>query len=365
MTNEIKLLIVEDERDTLDDYCMVLAEEDRQIMRTMKVSDALNLIRQHTFQVIVVDLAMPVAGDDEALGGLEVLKAAKECSPSTQVIVVTGYKSALAMDDSKRLGAYDHLYKPVDLKHLKMTVNRAIQGFHLAEKRRQQEPECLFRVCPLTRAKKCDKYEEITETYAPNRVFVNIPYAEQYEDCEHAIREILLEYGLVPVLSKDYVEPKTLLCNVCHPLQTCKYGITDISRQNPSVFYKLGIMHALGMHCIILKRKKTKEPADLYGLLHLEYTSVRSLKEQLARWIEQQVPETMITNQSLTREELGQDREQIIKERLAQHKRNLAKLQQKLAKYTELDAPVYLLNQIEDEEREITQLENQLAQRLS
>ena len=365
MTNEIKLLIVEDERDTLDDYCMVLAEEDRQIMRAMKVSDALSLIRQHTFQVIVADLAMPVAGDDEALGGLEVLKTAKECNPSTRVIVVTGYKSAIARDDSMQLGAYDHIYKPVNLKHLRMTVNRAIQDFHLAEKRRQREPECLFRICPLTRAKGCDKYEEIIDAYAPNRVFVNIPYVEQYEDCEHAIREVLLEYGLVPVLSKDYVEPKTLLCNVCHPLQTCKYGITDISRQNPGVFYELGIMHALGMHCVILKKKRAKEPADLHGLLHLEYASVRSLKEQLARWIEQQVPEAVNTSRSLTREELRQDREQTIKERLAQHRRNLAKLQQKLAKYTELDAPVYLLNQIEDEEQEIARLENQLTQRQS
>lgn len=45
---------------------------------------------------------------------------------------------------------------------------------------------------------------------------------------------------------------------------------------------------------------------------------------------------------------------------LAEHKRTLAKLSEKRAKYTELEAPVHLLTQIEDEEQEIACIKDEL-----
>ena len=53
----------------------------------------------------------------------------------------------------------------------------------------------------------------------------------------------------------------------------------------------------------------------------------------------------------------------ILEQELAQHKRNLGKLRLKLAKYTALEAPIHLLNQIEDEEREIGRIEAELERR--
>ena len=50
----------------------------------------------------------------------------------------------------------------------------------------------------------------------------------------------------------------------------------------------------------------------------------------------------------------------ILEQELAQHKRNLGKLRLKLAQYTTLEAPMHLLNQIEDEEQEIRRIEAEL-----
>ncbi|MBC8446712.1 MAG: hypothetical protein H8D78_03090 [Chloroflexi bacterium] len=52
-----------------------------------------------------------------------------------------------------------------------------------------------------------------------------------------------------------------------------------------------------------------------------------------------------------------------LEQELAQHKRNLGKLRLKLAKYTALEAPIHLLNQIEDEEQEIGRIEAELERR--
>jgi two-component system response regulator AtoC len=156
--------------------------------------------------------------------------------------------------------------------------------------REDKDPNTIMRVCPLNLGA-CSKKDEIVRLYSPRRVFVNVPYVPDYAECEQAIRRTLERYGLVPVLSKDHLEPTVLLCNVCKLIQTCKYGVTDISMPGRSVLYELGLMHADGVHCAILKERRASLSADIQGLLFLEYTHPESLAKRLSHWIEDQVKE--------------------------------------------------------------------------
>ncbi len=96
------------------------------------------------------------------------------------------------------------------------------------------------------------------------------------------------------MLSKDYLEPVVLLCNVCKLIQSCKYGVSDISVPGTSVLYEMGLMHAIGVHCAILKDRRASQSADIQGLFFLEYTNAESVVERLSRWIEDQVQEARI-----------------------------------------------------------------------
>lgn len=160
----------------------------------------------------------------------------------------------------------------------------------------QKNPYSILSVCPLNRGD-CTKKEEILRLYSPRRVFVNIPYSSDYEEHEKAIRGTLESFGLVPVVSKDHLEPGMLLCNICKLLQTCKYGITDISDTGTNVFYELGLMHAIGIHCAILKDRRSSAISDIGGLLFLEYNNIQVLKEKLTLWIKTQVKEAVIPEQ--------------------------------------------------------------------
>jgi len=153
-----------------------------------------------------------------------------------------------------------------------------------------KDPNTIMRVCPLNLGA-CSKQEEIVRLYSPRRVFVNVPYVPEYTECEQAVRRTLERYRLVPVLSKDHLEPTVLLCNVCKLIQTCKYGVTDISMPGSNVLYELGLMHAHGVHCVIVKERRSSLSADIQGLLFLEYTHPESLSERLSCWIEDQVKE--------------------------------------------------------------------------
>ncbi len=84
-----------------------------------------------------------------------------------------------------------------------------------------------------------------------------------------------------------------LLCNVCKLIQTCKYGVTDISASGTNVMYELGLMHAVGVHCAIVKDRRASQASDIQGLFFLEYSNPQSLAERLARWIEDQVTEAV------------------------------------------------------------------------
>jgi len=159
-----------------------------------------------------------------------------------------------------------------------------------ARKEETKDPSTILRVCPLNLGT-CSKKEEIIRLYSPLRVFVNISYTPEYAEYERVIRDTLEGYSLVPVLSKDHLKPTVLLCNVCKLIQTCKYGITDISVPGSNVLYELGLMHAIGVHCTILKDHRASLSADIQGLLFLEYTNPDSMAERLSRWIEDQVNE--------------------------------------------------------------------------
>jgi hypothetical protein len=131
-------------------------------------------------------------------------------------------------------------------------------------------------------------------------VFVNIPYSSDFSEHEVIIRETLESYGLVPVVSKDHLEPGMLLCNVCKLLQTCKYGVTDISESGSNVFYELGLMHAVGVQCAIFKDRRSKTASDIGGLLFLEYTNPQSMREKLKLWIQSQVKEARVPEKAST-----------------------------------------------------------------
>jgi len=100
----IKILVVDDEPTLKGQLEWAARGEGRETMAAESGEQAIQLIQQHNFDVIVTDLKMET---DEA--GLDVLKAAKEKNIYTQVIVVTAYGTPEISVETMRLGAFDYL----------------------------------------------------------------------------------------------------------------------------------------------------------------------------------------------------------------------------------------------------------------
>jgi len=132
---DIRVLVVDDEQSMRELLAIML----RQAGYDVTVADGgeaavERLGKGESFDLVVTDLRM------RKVDGLAVLKAAKEFSPRTVVLVVTAFASTETAVEAMKLGAYDYVTKPFKLDELKLVVSNALE-----RRRLQDENQALKR----------------------------------------------------------------------------------------------------------------------------------------------------------------------------------------------------------------------------
>ncbi|MBB5348295.1 response regulator [Desulfoprunum benzoelyticum] len=84
-------------------------------------SQALSAVQHFKPDVMILDLQMP------DMSGLEVLARVKDSDPAIEVILLTGNASFDAGIACMQLGAFDYIFKPVDLDELIALIGDAYQ----------------------------------------------------------------------------------------------------------------------------------------------------------------------------------------------------------------------------------------------
>lgn len=114
------VLIVDDEAVIRDTMRQFLAPEGHEVLCAEDAFSAEALIREHAIDVLVSDILMP------RVTGVELMKRARDLSPETKVILITGEPRHETAAEAVRQGAYDYLAKPVNRGKLVKTVNAAM-----------------------------------------------------------------------------------------------------------------------------------------------------------------------------------------------------------------------------------------------
>jgi two-component system phosphate regulon sensor histidine kinase PhoR len=115
------ILVVDDEKRIRDASLLILGESGYEVTLAEDGRQGLELIRSSHFDVILLDLVMPV------LSGFELLGKIKEQHPDTIVIVITGYATIEHSVDAMKNGAYDFITKPFTPDQLRAVVGRAVE----------------------------------------------------------------------------------------------------------------------------------------------------------------------------------------------------------------------------------------------
>ncbi|HEX7452964.1 MAG TPA: response regulator, partial [Polyangiaceae bacterium] len=118
---DITVLVVDDEASNLASLEKIFQREGMRVFTADGAKAALELVRRHRVQVVLTDLMMP------GTSGAELLRALKEVSPDTEVVLMTAYGTVETAVDAMKEGAYDFVTKPLKRAHVVRIVRNALE----------------------------------------------------------------------------------------------------------------------------------------------------------------------------------------------------------------------------------------------
>lgn len=120
MIEKAKILVVDDEEVVRRSYVRTLSGEHCNVEAVWNGKDALQVMEQKSFDVVLLDQRMP------GMDGMTILKTIKEKWPESEVIIITGYPAVEFAKEAVTLGAYDYLAKPIDPDDVINAANAAM-----------------------------------------------------------------------------------------------------------------------------------------------------------------------------------------------------------------------------------------------
>lgn len=116
-----RILVIDDETRIREACRMVLEEMGYEVVVAADGEQGLALVRERHFDIILVDLMMPV------LSGFDVLSEVRTHHPDTVVIVITGYATVEHSVEAMKKGAFDFIPKPFTPDQLRAVVAKSLK----------------------------------------------------------------------------------------------------------------------------------------------------------------------------------------------------------------------------------------------
>ena len=116
-----EVLVVDDEVVVLTVLREALRRGGYRVTTAASGEEAIELMRQRRFDLVLTDKNLPGAS------GLEVLRVARTLDPPPAVVLITGYSSYDSAVEALDTGAQDYIEKPIrDLENLRFRIRRAL-----------------------------------------------------------------------------------------------------------------------------------------------------------------------------------------------------------------------------------------------
>jgi DNA-binding NtrC family response regulator len=120
MNNHYRIMVIDDEKIVGDMAKMSLEQEGYLVETFLNAEPALARLGEQKFDVVVTDLKM------KGIDGMEVLKTVKRLYPRTKVIMITAFANLDAAIEALRADVHDFFPKPVKIRELKASIQRAL-----------------------------------------------------------------------------------------------------------------------------------------------------------------------------------------------------------------------------------------------
>jgi len=115
-----KILVVDDEHYVLEATVRRLRGRGYDVTGAESGMEALEQIAEEPFELLLLDIKMP------GIGGLELLRRAREMNPEVMALIVTGYGNVENAIEAMELGALGFVRKPVPIEELTAAIEGAL-----------------------------------------------------------------------------------------------------------------------------------------------------------------------------------------------------------------------------------------------
>ncbi|HON88472.1 MAG TPA: sigma-54 dependent transcriptional regulator [Spirochaetia bacterium] len=129
------ILIADDEKNIRNGIAEYLEAEGYETLTAEDGKEAISIINKGSVDLVITDLKMP------NVNGMEVLNYVVSHFPTMPVIILTGHGTVEDAVQAMRIGAFDFISKPLNLEHLVMLIQRALERQELSRKNSELSQE--------------------------------------------------------------------------------------------------------------------------------------------------------------------------------------------------------------------------------
>ena len=115
------VVLVVDDDEGLRESCRLILEEEFDVLDAPDAAQALETLRRHEVDVVLLDVRLP------GMDGLEALQHIKALDEHIEVILVTAVRTVRTAVTAMKLGAFDYLTKPFEEEEVLGLVRRALE----------------------------------------------------------------------------------------------------------------------------------------------------------------------------------------------------------------------------------------------
>ncbi len=201
------LLWVDDEIELLKAHILFLEKKGYEVHTTSNGADAIDLCRQQTYDLILLDEMMP------GLSGLETLQQIKDIQPATPIVMCTKSEEENIMDQAIGSKIADYLIKPVNpsqiLLSLKKNIHRRDIMTEVTQSGYQQDYQQI--AMQMMDCRSCEDWMEVYKRL--------VKWELQLSDTDSSMTEMLnmqkeeANNGFAKYIAKNYlnwVDPKNI-----------------------------------------------------------------------------------------------------------------------------------------------------------
>ena len=118
--DEIRILIVDDEMIVRSSLKSWLEEDGYPIDTAASAEDALKMMQDHQYAILLLDIKMP------GMDGIELLRRVKQVNPEVEVVMITAYATIESAVEAMKIGAFDYITKPFEPDEVGLIIKKII-----------------------------------------------------------------------------------------------------------------------------------------------------------------------------------------------------------------------------------------------